>query len=332
MSQLPGFKKCNRHAHRRRRDPRAAGSSSGGKPPMAVRNVWLFVPNLIGYARFLFLLWSLYHVLRAESTHLFLALYAASYLLDAADGPAARSLQQTSRFGAVLDMVTDRVSTAVLLAALAHESVASPSRALRPWAPAWLGLLVLDIAAHWVQMYATLALGAASHKALPDEPALLTWYYRRTNLFVVCLLSETHLVTAFTLSRGAAGVAVAGIPLCVGVGALARAHAFAAKACPTLTPPQPHTLANSFGFPLPRLPLPAALSALSPLLSAANLSLLAGWLYALSFPVFVLKQVISVMHLVRAAQRVVELDQADEAEAQKKAPPSSSRSAARKAK
>ena len=182
---------------------------------MVARNVWLFVPNLIGYARFLFLLWSLFHVLRAESTHLFLALYAASYLLDAADGPAARILQQTSRFGAVLDMVTDRVSTAVLLAALAHESVVSSAPALRAWAPAWLGLLVLDIAAHWVQMYAALALGAASHKALPDEPALLTWYYRRTNLFIVCLLSETHLVTAFTLSRGAAGVAVAGIPLCV---------------------------------------------------------------------------------------------------------------------
>ena len=207
---------------------------------MAVRNVWLFVPNLIGYARFLFLLWSLFHVLRAESTHLFLALYAASYLLDAADGPAARSLQQTSRFGAVLDMVTDRVSTAVLLAALAHESVASSAPALRAWAPAWLGLLVLDIAAHWVQMYATLALGAASHKALPDEPALLTWYYRRTNLFVVCLLSETHLVTAFTLSRGAAGVAVAGIPLCVGWAPLrarvAPPCAFAAKA-----PPPTHT-------------------------------------------------------------------------------------------
>ncbi len=42
------------------------------------------------------------------------------------------------------------------------------------------------------------------------------------------------------------------------------------------------------------------------------MSLLAGWLYALSFPVFLLKQVISLLHLVRAAQRVVELDEADE--------------------
>jgi CDP-diacylglycerol--inositol 3-phosphatidyltransferase len=35
-------------------------------------------------------------------------LYGVSALLDAVDGQAARALGQTSRFGAVLDMVTDR--------------------------------------------------------------------------------------------------------------------------------------------------------------------------------------------------------------------------------
>lgn len=35
-------------------------------------------------------------------------LYGVSCLLDAADGFAARRLGQTSKFGAVLDMVTDR--------------------------------------------------------------------------------------------------------------------------------------------------------------------------------------------------------------------------------
>ena len=34
--------------------------------------------------------------------------YGISCLLDAADGHAARALGQTSKFGAVLDMVTDR--------------------------------------------------------------------------------------------------------------------------------------------------------------------------------------------------------------------------------
>jgi len=35
-------------------------------------------------------------------------LYGVSCLLDAVDGQAARALEQTSKFGAVLDMVTDR--------------------------------------------------------------------------------------------------------------------------------------------------------------------------------------------------------------------------------
>lgn len=39
-------------------------------------------------------------------------LYGASSLLDAADGYAARALNQSSEFGAVLDMVTDRYTGA----------------------------------------------------------------------------------------------------------------------------------------------------------------------------------------------------------------------------
>jgi len=38
-------------------------------------------------------------------------LYGISCLLDAVDGQAARALGQTSKFGAVLDMVTDRCAT-----------------------------------------------------------------------------------------------------------------------------------------------------------------------------------------------------------------------------
>lgn len=34
--------------------------------------------------------------------------YCVSALLDAVDGQAARALGQTSKFGAILDMVTDR--------------------------------------------------------------------------------------------------------------------------------------------------------------------------------------------------------------------------------
>lgn len=41
-----------------------------------------------------------------------------SALLDAFDGHAARILNQCSKFGAMLDMLTDRVATSMLLMAL----------------------------------------------------------------------------------------------------------------------------------------------------------------------------------------------------------------------
>ena len=69
-------------------------------------SVFLYVPNLIGYFRIISALASFYFA--KDQPLLFLALYALSYLLDAADGPAARYLKQTSMFGAMLDMVTDR--------------------------------------------------------------------------------------------------------------------------------------------------------------------------------------------------------------------------------
>ncbi len=81
-------------------------------------DVFLFVPNLIGFARVVLLVVSLYYALGRPTV--FLSLYTASFLLDAADGHAARILGQTSQFGAVLDMVTDRLGTNALLMILSH--------------------------------------------------------------------------------------------------------------------------------------------------------------------------------------------------------------------
>jgi CDP-diacylglycerol--inositol 3-phosphatidyltransferase len=231
---------------------------------MKTTSVWLYAPNVIGYVRVLCLLISLLYASDPGSTIPFFALYSLSYLLDAVDGPVARYLGQTSQFGAVLDMVTDRVSTAVLLALLAQGCAGQGSHG---GASLYLLLLVLDVGAHWVQMYAALLCGATSHKSLPNEPPLLTWYYRRHNLFAVCLLSEAHLVMALLLARGA-------VPT-----------------LPLLRAPLP--------WPVPTLPwgeLPS--------------HTLAAWLWALGAPVCALKQTISLLHLVRASQRVVEVDQA----------------------
>ena len=121
--------------------------------PAAAWPVALFVPNLIGYVRVLFALAAFPLAFSPARWHLFFWLYGASYALDAVDGVAARALGQTSRFGAVLDMVTDRFCTAGLLAVLAQQFPA--------YSWAFHYLLILDVASHWVQMYRCVVVGGA---------------------------------------------------------------------------------------------------------------------------------------------------------------------------
>ena len=120
-------------------------------------NVFLFVPNLIGkrqiynykificnlgYARVILAIISFYYLSKPA---LFLPLYAASCLLDALDGHAARILNQCSKLGAVLDMVTDRSTTAGLTAYLGH---------IYPqWMTGFLVLIGLDLSSHYMHMY-----------------------------------------------------------------------------------------------------------------------------------------------------------------------------------
>lgn len=99
-------------------------------------------------------------------------LYSVSCLLDALDGYAARALQQSTRFGAVLDMVIDRCTTSCLLVFL---SLAFPR-----WAIVFQCLIALDFSSHYMHMYATLVLGGAdsSHKEVDkSQSRLLNLYY-----------------------------------------------------------------------------------------------------------------------------------------------------------
>lgn len=114
-------------------------------------------------------------------------LYSVSCLLDALDGFAARYFEQSTRFGAVLDMVTDRCTTSCLLVFL--------SSAFPRWAIIFQGLIALDFASHYMHMYATLAMGGSetSHKNVDKSRSrILSLYY--TNK--VCY-SSYHLDTFF---------------------------------------------------------------------------------------------------------------------------------------
>lgn len=98
-------------------------------------------------------------------------LYSISCLLDALDGMAARKFQQSTRFGAVLDMVTDRCATACLLVFL---STAKPAYSM-----VFQGLISLDFASHYMHMYATLVMGGQgqSHKNVSQKNRIMYLYY-----------------------------------------------------------------------------------------------------------------------------------------------------------
>nr|CAG4648185.1 EOG090X0BWK [Moina brachiata]SVE93219.1 EOG090X0BWK [Moina brachiata] len=149
---------------------------------MADNNVYLFVPNLIGYARVVLGVGSLlfmpyYHVIAAT-------FYIISGLLDAFDGHAARALNQSSKFGAMLDMLTDRCATMCLLATLCH------------FYPSFMFffqmVMVIDISCHWIHLHTSTMMGKTSHKNIDkEENTLLRFYYtNRIFLFFMCAGNE----------------------------------------------------------------------------------------------------------------------------------------------
>lgn len=97
-------------------------------------------------------------------------LYSFSCILDAADGLAARRYNQSTTFGAVLDMVTDRCTTSCLLVFLAS--------AFPRWSIIFQGLISLDLASHYIHMYASLTTGGQSHKKVEASRSwVLHLYY-----------------------------------------------------------------------------------------------------------------------------------------------------------
>lgn len=157
-----------------------AGSITPSSDMRSLREwpIWLYVPNLIGYIRIVL---SVLAFLNFKKPTTFFAYYFTGFVLDGADGLAARKLNQSSQFGAQLDMLTDRCATAALLTLLAH---------LYPKAAPLCFLLVfLDGYSHWMQMVAGMCAHTGSHKSATTSK-ILKLYYWRPCLTVVCSLNE----------------------------------------------------------------------------------------------------------------------------------------------
>ncbi|XP_030236634.1 uncharacterized protein si:ch1073-145m9.1 [Gadus morhua] len=75
------------------------------------RHVFVYWPNIIGYIRIVLvsISWVVF-----KRPAFFIPLYSISILLDGVDGWVARRLEQTSRFGAWLDVVVDNLSRGML--------------------------------------------------------------------------------------------------------------------------------------------------------------------------------------------------------------------------
>ncbi|KAG8770395.1 CDP-diacylglycerol-inositol 3-phosphatidyltransferase [Ceratobasidium sp. 428] len=157
-------------------------------------NVYLFVPNLIGYTRVILAGFSLHYMGTHPNTCTLL--YGVSCLLDAVDGQAARALNQTSKFGAVLDMVTDRCTTSCLLCYLASRYTS--------YATLFQMLITLDFSSHYMHMYSSLVTGSKSHKAVTSDVSRILWYYYNNSLtlFIFCACNELFFVALYLLSFG----------------------------------------------------------------------------------------------------------------------------------
>lgn len=75
-------------------------------------NIFMFIPNLIGFARVILAI--LACITMQSLPILTLTFYFLSVGLDAFDGTAARWYNQATKFGAVLDQLTDRCGTMCL--------------------------------------------------------------------------------------------------------------------------------------------------------------------------------------------------------------------------
>ncbi|KAK9534491.1 hypothetical protein VZT92_006933 [Zoarces viviparus] len=158
---------------------------------MAEENIFFFVPNLIGYARIALALLSFCLMPCCPWTAVFC--YLLSALLDAFDGHAARALNQSTKFGAMMDMLTDRCATMCLLVNL---SLLYPSYTFL-----FQLSMCVDIASHWLHLHSSTVTGSASHKSidLSGNPVLRIYYTSKPVLFVMCAGNELFFCLLFLL-------------------------------------------------------------------------------------------------------------------------------------
>lgn len=168
---------------------------------VSATNVALYIPNLIGYSRIVLTILAYWQAevdfngggkggALPEPWIIFAVLYTSSFFLDAVDGKAARMFNQSSVYGGVLDMVTDRCSTAGLLMLL--------GRLYPEWFLAFMGLLILDYSSHWYQMKES---ETRHHKSVPPMRNIVVRVFYEVYIFFgfCCVGAELFYVFLYLL-------------------------------------------------------------------------------------------------------------------------------------
>jgi CDP-diacylglycerol--inositol 3-phosphatidyltransferase len=152
--------------------------------------VLCYYANIMDYFRVVASMYAFYRA--KDSPVTFVVCYFISFILDAFDGEAARRANQTSKLGATLDMVTDRISTAGLLAVL--------SGFYEQFSVIFVYLIMLDVGSHWLQTHSGFLVNVKNdnHKNLGEKFFLLKLYYtNRKVLGIVCLGAEVFLLLLY---------------------------------------------------------------------------------------------------------------------------------------
>ena len=181
---------------------------STSKLPRSTFSVFFYVPQFIGYFRVLSTLVSIFYAIHAvankgEYHKRAIVGYAVSFVLDAVDGVAARKFDQSSHFGAVLDMITDRCTTAAFLVILTWLYTEKWQRLML------IIVLMLDVASHWVAMYSSLKFGLHHKETKQNKKQffLVRWYYSNYYFFGACCVgAEITYMVAFAKAFNPKGI------------------------------------------------------------------------------------------------------------------------------
>ena len=152
--------------------------------------VLCYYANLMDYLRVVLSMYAFYKA--KDRPDIFIVCYFISFILDAFDGMVARHYHQVSILGATLDMVTDRISTAGLLAIL--------SGFYEQYKTYFVYLIMLDVGSHWLQTHSGFLVDVKNdnHKNLGEKFFLLRLYYTNRNVLgIVCLGAEVFLLMLY---------------------------------------------------------------------------------------------------------------------------------------